>query len=105
MNKLTLTLVIAALVMVSFGCSVVRSPATYSLYANVKDGLGVGTGDVSTKPPGEAAATTLFGITYGDSSIATAAKNGGITKIGHVDYHSWGIMGIYGITTTHVYGQ
>lgn len=105
MKKLSLALAAAALVMLSVGCSMVRSPASYSLYADVKDGLAVGTGDVGTKPPGVATATTIFGITTGDCSIATAAKQGSITKIGHVDYHSWGILGIYGTTTTQVYGQ
>ncbi|HVR75492.1 MAG TPA: TRL-like family protein [Planctomycetota bacterium] len=100
-------LAVLSLCFIAYGCSVPRSPIAGALYTNVKDVLIANPGPVpaSLKPPGEAMATGIFGITTGDSSIETAMKNGGITKIHFVDYSSWGIMGIYGTTTTRVYGE
>jgi hypothetical protein len=41
----------------------------------------------------------------GDSSINTAAKNGGITKINHVDRQVKNVLGFIGEYTTTVYGE
>ncbi|MBI4606812.1 MAG: hypothetical protein HY721_33015 [Planctomycetes bacterium] len=104
MKSLCLTLVLASLVAVGLGCAMPRSPIPGILFANVSDGLAVGTGDVSNKV-GESMATSIVGITLGDASIKAAADKGGIKKIGHVDYHSWGVLGVYSTTTTRVYGE
>ena len=55
---------------------------------------------------GEATATCILGIFGGSANngINAAAKNGGITKISHVDY----VTRNYGVvkkTTTRVYGE
>ena len=45
---------------------------------------------------GESCATSVLGIvTTGDASVATAAKNGGITKVASVDHQFQNILGIY----------
>ena len=44
-------------------------------------------------------------VVTGDSSIKTAAANGGITKISHVDYHVMSVLGLYVETTVTVYGE
>jgi len=54
---------------------------------------------------GEASSTGIICIATGDSSIKTAAANGGITKIQHVDYHVMSILGLYAKTTVTVYGE
>jgi hypothetical protein len=54
---------------------------------------------------GESTATSVIGITTGDSSIDAAKKAGGIKTIHYVDYHSMGILGVYAKTTTKVYGE
>ena len=55
---------------------------------------------------GKATATSVLGlVATGDSSIKTAAANGGITKIKYVDYEVENILGIYGKYTTVVYGD
>ena len=41
----------------------------------------------------------------GDASVETAAKNGGITKIHHVDYETQSILGVIADYTTVVYGN
>lgn len=104
MNKLTLTLVAVALVAIGVGCSMPRSPMSGGIYIDVKDGLAVNNGPLGTTS-GSAEATAIFGIVLGDCSINKAASNGNVKEISHVDYHSWGILGIYGTTTTTVYGR
>lgn len=106
MSSMFKVLAVLSLCFIAYGCSVPRAPIAGALYTNVKDGLIANPGPIPASPKtGEAMATGIFGITTGDSSIETAAKNGGITKIHYVDYSSWGIMGIYGTTTTRVVGE
>ena len=54
---------------------------------------------------GEASSEGIFGVAWGDSSIKAAAAAGGITKICHVDSHTTTVLGVYGKTTTMVYGE
>lgn len=55
---------------------------------------------------GAATATSILGIVAtGDASIEAAARNGGITKIHHVDHHTKNIIGFYSEFTTVVYGE
>ncbi len=104
MNRFRFALLATALVTVGVGCSMPRSPFQGGLYTDVKDGLAVNNGPIGTLS-GSAEARTIIGITTGDCSISAAAAKGNIKEISHVDYHSWGIMGIYGTTTTTVYGK
>jgi predicted small secreted protein len=49
---------------------------------------------------GEASATTWFGILHtGDSGIITAAQNGGINRIGAVDFRSTNYLIAQQVTT------
>jgi len=55
---------------------------------------------------GEAMATNVLGwVVTGDASIAAAAREGGITKVHHMDYHYKNILGVYATFTTIVYGE
>lgn len=54
---------------------------------------------------GQASSTGIICVATGDSSIKTAAANGGITKISHVDYHTTSVLGVYTKTTVTVYGE
>ncbi|MGD0962255.1 MAG: TRL-like family protein [Methylomonas sp.] len=45
----------------------------------------------------------LFSV--GDCSIDSAKKNGGVTKVDHVDWHSTNFLGIVGTYTVQVYGE
>ena len=55
---------------------------------------------------GKAKVESILGIVaMGDASIATAAKNGGITKISHVDFENTNILFIYSTYTVIVYGE
>ena len=50
-------------------------------------------------------ATVLGIVAFGDASIATAKKAGGITQIAHVDHSVSSILGIYASSCTVVVGQ
>ena len=106
MSKLLVLAGLGALSLTTGGCGAsVRSPVTGCIYLDVKSSESVGTGTVAPKM-GSAQATTILGwVGTGDASINTAAKAGGISKISYVDYHSTGILGIYGTTETIVYGE
>ena len=55
---------------------------------------------------GESSSSLILG--FGGSAnngINAAAKNGGITRISHVDYSTYNILGLYKKMTTRVYGE
>jgi hypothetical protein len=74
------------------------------LYTDVRGPVAVGTATGSSKV-GEAKATAIVGVALGDASIETAMKNGGITKVHHVDTKVRNILGVYAEYTTIVYGE
>ncbi|MFN3587052.1 MAG: TRL-like family protein [Moraxellaceae bacterium] len=88
------------------GCASSTTPVTGLLYTNVTGPLMVtGSADKPTKV-GRSYARSYFGLyATGDASIETAAKNGGIVKIHHVDHETQIIMGIIADYTTVVYGN
>ena len=88
------------------GCAAMAmQPVTGFIYSDVKGPLTATDNTVSSKV-GTAVCTSILGlVAQGDASIETAAKNGGITKISHVDYHSTNILGIYATFTVTVYGE
>lgn len=110
MKKLiVLAMLIACLVMMSgcagyYGGRLVK-PSMGSLYADLTAPMSTDMNKAGTKL-GTAMSSSILGIiATGDSSIETAAKNGGITTINHVDYHFKNILGVYSEFTTKVYGE
>src|SRR5574344_354883 len=104
MKKTVLGLACAAAFVLS-GCAMSSSPLVGVLYSDVQYGESATSNDGSSKV-GEASASSILGIVAtGDASIATAAKNGNITKIHHVDVESTGILGIYATYKVIVYGE
>jgi hypothetical protein len=105
MKKLSMIVLLAgSIALICSGC------ATYipagSIYTGAQGAIGAGSGDVSYSKVGKSQATSVLGlVATGDSSIKTAAANGGITKIKYVDYEVENILGIYGKYTTIVYGD
>ena len=87
------------------GCQTVKSPVAGLVYLDVQAPEGATSNSGSSKV-GTATASSLFGlIGTGDASIDTAAKNGGITRIHHVDSASKSLLGIYSTYTVTVYGE
>ena len=64
-----------------------------------------GNWDVGNKS-GESSSFSVLGLyAGGDCSIAAAARNGGLKKIGHVDYEYFNVIGIWQKATVIVYGE
>lgn len=63
--------------------------------------------DASTfSKEGKAESSNILGlINTGDCSVTEAMKNGGITKIHHVDIQTVNYLGLFGKTICHVYGE
>jgi hypothetical protein len=97
--------VIGLLAFAASGCAMVASPVMGSLYTDVQGPAGV-TSNSGNSKMGTASCQSILGlIATGDASIATAAKNAGITKIHHVDYYSQSILGFWAKYTVKVYGE
>lgn len=101
MKKLLSLLAIAALLT---GCA---TPFPYgAIYTEIKSPIAVGDKPVIGTKVGRAMSTSVLGIVAtGDASISTAARNGEITKISHVDYEVRNVLGFIGEYTTVVYGE
>lgn len=100
-------LVLFAVVLIS-GCATKApfSPPAAMLYSDYKAPLSTefNNTDLGTKT-GEAHSVNVLGlVSTGDVSIKTAAMNGRITKIKHVDYSHFNLI-IYQKTTVIVYGD
>lgn len=100
---------LAIAVLVTFvclqGCAGVITPAVGTIYSDVKGPL-TATSLSGAKKVGTSSCTSILGIVaQGDASIEAAMKNGGITKIHHVDTHTYSILGVYAKLTVHVYGE
>lgn len=106
MHRITATVSIAACALMLFtGCAAVQSPLVGAIYTNVEAAVTATSNSGSTKI-GTASATSILGIVAtGDASIQAAVRNGGITRIHHVDYKSQSVLGIYAKFTTTVYGE
>jgi hypothetical protein len=103
-RSLLLTSAVGAVLFAS-GCAAARSPVTGAWYTDVKADS-VSTSNAGGNKVGRATAKSYVGlVALGDCSTDAAAKNGGITKISHVDYESWSILGLYATTTTVVHGE
>lgn len=91
------------------GCFLLSGCSSYlpkgSIYTGVKEPITAGARSVKYSKVDKAEAKTVLGIVAtSDFSIATAAKNGGMTRIKYVDWEVESILGI-GTYTTTVYGD
>ena len=106
MRTALFALVAVSLIVVGFGCSVGRTPVTYSLFADVQGNLQASPAEIPAElKVGTATATSIIGIATGDCSIDAAMKSQQIKKVYYVDYHTRGILGLWAETTTKVYGE
>ena len=97
--------VLGMVLMGGAGCMVVaQSPIAGGFVTDTKGAVAMGTAEGASKV-GMAEVTGIIGIAWGDGSIDAAMKNGGITKVHHVDVQSFSILGIYAKATTLVYGE
>ena len=108
MKKLLMAMCAGACAVVLLtGCAVVTpvlGGAGGSLYTDVTNGVAVGSGSGYSKV-GKSMSKAVICVAFGDSSIQAAMKDGGITKIHHVDCKVTSVLGFYVEYTTIVYGE
>lgn len=83
----------------------VKSPVTGFVYQETQSPISVTSNPLGSKK-GEATATSVLGwFAFGDASVQKAAKDGGITKVSHVDQRSTSVLGLFAKYTITVYGE
>jgi hypothetical protein len=100
-RRLVVTLCSAALLT---GCAVGHGPVIALVTLDMKGPVSAGPAPTSPKV-GRAEAWGILVYATGDASISAAMRNGGITRIHHVDHETMNILGVYAKYTTVVYGE
>ncbi len=105
-NHLSRAILLVSTVFLLSGCAAYAvAPVTGFVYSDTKFGINA-TSNQGASKVGEAYSESYLGfVAVGDASIQAAMKNGGITKVQHVDYHSYSILGLYAKFTVTVYGE
>lgn len=101
MRKMLTILVIGFM---TTSCAMIATPHGGMLFTDAKSNSNVATG-VKAKKMGTACTVGVIGIVTGDSSVATAMKNGKISKVSYVDHTVNNILGVYNKYCTVVYGK
>ena len=100
-RRLTLAVVCASFLT---GCAVGHAPVTALITLEEKGPVAMGTAAGASKV-GRAEAWGILVFATGDASISAAMRNGGITRIHHVDHETSSFLGVYAKYTTIVYGE
>jgi len=100
-RRLTLAIVCASFLT---GCSIGHAPVTALITLEEKGPVAMGTAAGASKV-GRAEAWGILVFATGDASISAAMRNGGITRIHHVDHETSSFLGVYAKYTTIVYGE
>lgn len=99
--KVAAVLAVAAVLM---GCA--TSYPVGGIYTKLSLPVNVGDQNAKAMKIGTAECTSILSmVATGDVSIQTAMKNGGITKVHHVDWDVENILGIIGKYKVTVYGE
>lgn len=82
-------------------------PPMGGIYSSVDAPLSVDHNKTTvTAKQGEASAVCILGMfSFGDVSTQTAAENGGLKTIQHLDYKYFNVLGIYQKTTVIAHGE
>ena len=104
MHKLAVIMVVGLMAVLVVGCA---SPYPVgSIYTNLTLPVAVTSNPGPSPKTGTAECTSFLAMfATGDVSIEAAKKNGGITKVHHVDWHVENILGIIGKYKITVYGE
>ncbi len=101
-RRFTLAAVCASLLT---ACTTIgHAPVTSLIILDEKGPVAAGPAAGSSKV-GRAEAWGILVFATGDASISAAMRNGGITRIHHVDHETLSILGVYAKYTTIVYGE
>jgi len=100
--SLCLALVLIATVM---GCAATSAPVSGMIFTNVTAPV-TATGNTGAEKEGKGSCVSILGLfAFGDCSIATAAKEAGITKIRSVDHSSTSVLSFFASYTVIVKGE
>ncbi len=103
MKKTIVILTLCAFLFVT-GCATLYPSGL--IYTNIKLPVTVTANNGTATKVGTSQCTSILSaVAIGDASIETAKKNGGITKVYHVDYDVKNILGIIGTYKVTVYGE
>src|SRR5262249_11717547 len=100
-HRLTLAIVCAGFLT---GCTMGHAPVVSLVTLEEKGPVAVGPAAGSSKI-GRSEAWGILVSATGDASISAAMRNGGITRIHHVDHETSSFLGVYAKYTTIVYGE
>jgi len=104
MRKSTLSLALVAAALLPACVATPVGPGIF--YTGVKAPLEATASKEGFSKMGKAKASQVCGIAaWGDSSIQTAAANGGIKTIHHVDYEAFSVLGVFSSFEVTVYGD
>jgi hypothetical protein len=105
MKKMGSSVIIAALsASLLGGCVFASGPVMAPLAVNMTGPVSAGPAPTSPKV-GRADAWGIVLFATGDASISAAMRNGGITRVHHVDHETLNILGWFAKYTTIVYGE
>ena len=96
-------LIVVVFVLLLSSCAF--SVPTGKWYSDIKGGVAVTSNSVSKKVGTSECISVLGLVATGDASIQEAAKEAGISKISHVDYQYFSVLGLFARYTTIVYGE
>jgi hypothetical protein len=105
MCKSLKVLLVSAGLLTIVGCTSPSGPIFAAITLNERGPVAGFNSTASATKVGRARAEGIILIGTGDASITAAARNGGITRIHHVDSESMNILGIYSRYETIVYGN
>ncbi len=99
-------LIVRSAAFVLRGCAArAVAPVTGYVYSDMQFGF-TATNNEGASKVGIASSESYFGlIAVGDAGIEAAMKNVGITKIQHLDFHTYSVLGIYAKFMVKVYGE
>lgn len=103
MRALCVLLIVSVSLVFATAC--VQSPTGPGLiYMNVKGPLGPASGTATPRVGRSCARVFMALFAWGDASIETAKRNGGITEVATVDHKSFNLIG-FGSFCTVVHGK
>jgi hypothetical protein len=102
MKKMLFAVIIASVALLS-GCS--TSPVSGAINVAKWDGHISNPGVPTTKTSRACAQSVLGIVAFGDASIETAKRSGGITKVATVDHETLNVFYFFGQYCTVVYGE
>lgn len=105
MAKRLLAVSLLLAVAVCMGCVWPAYGAVMAPVMDTKSAVAVGDTSAGYSKVGESMAEGIILLGRGDASISKAMKDGGITRIHHVDSEELNILGIYCKQIIRVYGE